>query len=129
MFRMNTVGHLLRRFSAILPVCMSAAPLSAKPVIGTMLVCIAIFAALALVPEFKYHENLFAFLLVWLCGIPTNIFLMIHIIMTLGLYRPIIAAVLYAPIILLLLFSMEEILFGILVRACFQKQRRVKFML
>lgn len=129
MFRMNTVKHLLRRLTAILPVCMSVAPLSARPVIGIILVCMAIFAALALVPEFKYHENLFAFLMVWLCGTPTNISLMLRIINASGLYHPIIIAVFYASIILLLLFSVEEILFGIMVRICFKRQRRVKFML
>ena len=127
MVRMNKICSLLRRCTAILPVCMSIAPLSSKPVIGTLLLCIAIFAALALVPEFKSYENLFAFLLVWLCGIPVNLVLTLRMIMVLKLDRSIIIAAIYASIILLFLFSAEEILLGIAVRLCFRKQRRVKF--
>ena len=112
---------------ALLPICMSLAPLSSRPVVGTVALCASIFLAVALVPVFRHRENLAMFLLVWFCGIPINILLTNNILCFLELDSSVLNSIMYGVLILLLLFSPEEVFFGVITRLCWQRQYKTSF--
>lgn len=112
---------------ALLPICMSLAPLSSRPIVGTAVLCASIFLAVASVPIFRHRENLAMFLLVWFCGIPINILLTNNILCLLELGSSVLNSIMYGVLILLLLFSAEEIFFGVITRLCWQRQYKISF--
>lgn len=116
----------IRTSTILLPLCMSTAPLSSKPIIGAILLCVAIFLAVALVPIFKHRENLSVFLMVWFCGMPLNLRLTLFTIHLLKL-RSTFVAVLYGIFISLSLFSIWEIVFGVITRLIWKKQYKASF--
>ena len=127
MFRMRKTNNSLKACIALLPIWLSGAPLSARPMIGTLLLCTSIFLATAYVPLFKHRENLAVFLLVWLCGIPINLRLTVSIINFLELDYSVLYSIIYGSIVMLALFSIEEILFGIATRICWRRQYNTSF--
>ena len=64
--------------------------------------------------------------MVWLFGIPVNLRLTLFIIRFLEL-GPTLTAILYGAFIALLLFSVEEIVFGVFTRLIWRKQYKVVF--
>lgn len=126
MLHLKKKNAALRASTILLPMCMSVAPLSSRPVIGSFLLCIAIFLAATFVPGFKHRENLFVFLMVWLFGIPVNLRITLFIIRFMEL-RSTLTAILYGAFIALLLFSVEEIAFGVFTRLIWRKQYKVVF--
>lgn len=112
---------------ALLPILASFAPLSSRPVIGAVALCASLFLAVATVPTFRHHENLAMFLLVWFCGIPTNFVLTKHIIRFLEVDGSILNSIAYGTLGWLFLFSIEEIVFGVITRLCWKRQREISF--
>lgn len=126
MLHLKKKNAALRASTILLPLCMSVAPLSSKPVIGSFLLCIAIFLAATFVPGFKHWENLSVFLMVWLFGMPVNLRLILFILRFLELQST-LTAILYGAFIALLLFSVEEIVFGVFTRLIWRKQYKIVF--
>lgn len=112
---------------ALLPICMSLAPLSSRPVVGTAALCASIFLAVAFVPVFRHRENLVMFLLVWFCGIPINILLTKNILGFLELDSSVLNSIMYGVLIQMFLFSTEEIFFGVITRLCWRRQYKISF--
>ena len=127
MFRIKRKRGHVKSLTALLPVCLSAAPLSSTPITGTILLCASIFIAIAYVTAFKHRENFAAFLLVWLCGIPINLRLTVNAICLLEIEHSPPCAFFLGLLIIFSLFSAEEILLGIFTRLLWRKQYKLSF--
>lgn len=127
MFRIKRKRGHVKSLTALLPVCLSAAPLSSAPITGTILLCALIFIAIAYVPAFKHRENFAAFLLVWLCGIPINLRLTVSAIYLLKIEHSPPCAFFLGFLTIFSLFSAEEILLGIFTRLLWRKQYKLSF--
>ena len=115
-----------KSWAALLPMGLAFAPLSARPVIGTLLLSMSIFLAAAMVPFFRRCENLAVFLMVALCGFPINLRLAAKAILylepeTFG------GVVVYGLFVLLALFSLQEVIFGMIVRLLWNNQKEIDF--
>lgn len=86
----------------------------------------SVLAVISFVPVFDKHENLWAFLCVALSGIPANI-LIIVIIMQWDFfsYYDSVLLIFYSIILYSMLFSVEEIVFGIAVRFLHPRQYKL----
>lgn len=92
-----------------------------------ILTVLSAFAVVGLVPSYKRRENLWMFLIVAISGIPVNIVLILGVL-DFGLMEHmfLIGRILWCCILYSCLFSIEEILFGIVTRRIWKRQYKLK---
>ena len=112
---------------AALPLSISASGIAWDSGVCLALLAISIFAAVSMVPGFRHRESLGISILVAICAIPSNIRISYYCVHEL-LYLNVLGEILYFIICYLVLFSIEEIIFGIIARLIWKKQYRFSFL-
>lgn len=90
-------------------------------------VLICIFLAVALIPGFRHRENLGVSILTAICGLPFNIRLSYYCVHEVFFLNG-LGEVLYFILFMLILFSLEEIVLGVIARLIWPRQYRFSFL-
>ena len=95
-------------------------------VITAILWVVSVFAVISFVPVFDKRENLWTFLCVAISGIPVNLFF-ISRIMEWDCFWDVgeILCGLYSVMLYFMLFSIEEITFGVVIRFFYPRQYKI----
>ncbi len=93
-------------------------------VLCLILAIISPFIIVGAVPAFKKRENLWMFLIVAITGIPVNLLFIYFLISEFGLDM-ILYDVLYGSLLYFVLFSIEQLLYGIITRFIYRKQLKM----
>ncbi len=93
-------------------------------VLCLILAIISPFIIVGAVPTFKKRENLWMFLIVAITGIPVNLLFIYFLISEFGL-DIILYNVLYGSLLYFVLFSIEQLLYGIIIRFIYRKQLKM----
>lgn len=123
MFRLNKKIWL-----TCIPIALSWVTVHGKSVLLFILFVLAHFIIMGIVPAFRKRENVWMFILVAVTSIPINIFILLQLnridmlfnsLFVLGVLR----CVLYYSV----LFSIEEIIMGLITRLLWKKQYKINF--
>lgn len=95
--------------------------------ISLLFAVISLFVIIGTVPLFKRRENLYMFIFVAIAGLPINIFLSYWLV-TEGFIGAgfIIGDIIWGMLLWCMLFSVEEIVFGVITRMIWKRQYVVK---
>lgn len=112
---------------ALIPLFISIAFLPKQSVFLLILYVISLFIIIGVVPIFKKRENLWMFLLVAVTAIPINVNL-IYSFVNMGYLKELnwFRIILWIFLIYCILFSIEEIVFGVITRFIWRKQYKAK---
>lgn len=89
---------------------------------------LSLFVLVAMVPLFKKRESLYMFLLVAAAGFPLNVKLAYWLISESWLgFDFLLGNICYGLLICCVLFSVEEIVFGVITRFIWRRQYKIKF--
>lgn len=127
---MRSVNKLkiLQATTGVLPVFLSILFLVHKTWWVLGLCILSLFLLVATVPLFKKRESLYMFLLVAATGFPLNIKLAYWLISESYLGLDLLFGDLcYGVLICCVLFSIEELLFGVITRFIWRRQYKLKF--
>lgn len=91
-------------------------------IIGTV---ISLFVIIAVFPMFRKMENLWMFLFVAVFGFPINIFLAKLITPIIFVNDSKIILVIYSALVFFVLFSVEEIVFGLITKILWRRQYKL----
>lgn len=127
MFSVNKL-NVLQTVAGVLPMLLSILFLVHKRWWILGLCILSLFLLVATVPLFKKRESLYMFLLVAATGFPLNIKLAYWLISEsyLGL-NSLFGNLCYGALICCVLFSIEEIVFGVMTRLIWRRQYKLKF--
>lgn len=116
----------LQLLTLVIPLIFSLLFAFSASVIALILWAVSVFAVISFVPVFDKRENLWAFLCVALSGIPANVYLVI-IIMEWDFFSFVegFLAFLFPILLYALLFSIEEIVFGVAIRFFHPRQYKL----
>lgn len=116
----------LQLLTLVIPLIFSLLFAFSASVIALILWAVSVFAVISFVPVFDKRENLWAFLCVALSGIPANVYLVI-IIMEWEFFGFVegFLAFLFPILLYALLFSIEEIVFGVAIRFFHPRQYKL----
>ncbi len=113
--------------TGFLPVVLSVAFLVKQSLILLLLCVLSLFVVIGTVPLFRKRESLFMFIFVAIAGLPVNIRLAYWIVFE-GFFSSgfLIGDILWMAFLCCVLFSVEEIAFGVITRMIWKKQYRLK---
>lgn len=119
--------NILQAVTGVLPVFLSILFLVHKTWWILGLCTLSLFLLVATVPLFKKRESLYMFLLVAVTGFPLNIKLAYWLISEslLG-FDFLLGNICYGFLICCVLFSIEEIAFGVITRFIWRRQYKIK---
>ena len=127
MFYLNKKVRNIQLITGLLPAVLSVAFLVKESVLFLLLCVISLFITVGTVPLFRKRESLFMFILVAIAGLPVNIRLACWLV-----FEGIIGSdflpvdILWAVFLCCVLFSVEEIVFGVITRMIWKRQYRLK---
>lgn len=129
MFRIKKASSVVMTHSvSLLPISMSIVGAIKHSTIPIVLLPIALLIAVALTPWARKRENIWMFLLVAVSGIPVNIVL-IRWLLGLSVFEThfFVLAFFRSVALYLILFSMEELILGVVTRMIWKKQYKITF--
>ena len=127
MFYLNKKVRNIQLITGLLPAVLSVAFLVKESLLFLLLCVISLFITVGTVPLFRKRESLFMFILVAIAGLPVNIRLACWLV-----FEGIIGSdflsvdILWAVFLCCVLFSVEEIAFGVITRMIWKRQYRLK---
>lgn len=123
---MTNKTNKLQLLTLLIPLLFSLLFAVFSSVIAAVLWVASIFTVIAFVPVFDKRENLWTFLCVALSGIPANVFF-IGMIMQWDyfLFADEFLSALYSVMLYSMLFSIEEIAFGVVIRFFHPRQYKL----
>ena len=127
MFYLNKKVRNIQLITGLLPTVLSVAFLVKESVLFLLLCVISLFITVGTVPLFRKRESLFMFILVAIAGLPVNIRLACWLV-----FEGIIGSdflpvdILWTVFLCCVLFSVEEIAFGVITRMIWKRQYRLK---
>jgi len=126
-FSVNKKVRNMQLMAGLLPTVLSVAFLAKQSVIFLLLFVLSLFIIVGTVPLFKKRESLFMFILVAVAGLPLNIRLAYWLVFD-GIISSgfLIGDILWVAFLCCVLFSVEEIVFGVITRMIWKKQYRLK---
>lgn len=123
---MTNKSNKLQLLTLVIPLLFSLLFAVFGSVIAAILWVVSVFAVISFVPVFDRRENLWTFLCVALSGIPANIFLIGRIMeWDYFFFTEGFLFVLYSVMLYFLLFSIEEIAFGVVIRFFYPRQYKL----
>ena len=123
---MTNKSNKLQLLTLVIPLLFSLLFAVFGSVIAAILWVVSVFAVISFVPVFDRRENLWTFLCVALSGIPANIFLIGRIMeWDYFFFTEGFLFVLYSVMLYSLLFSIEEIAFGVVIRFFYPRQYKL----
>lgn len=127
MFSVNKKVRNIQLMTGLLPAMLSVAFLAKQSVILLLLCVLSLFVIVGTVPLFRKRESLFMFILVAVAGLPVNIRLAYWLVFD-GIFSSglLIGDILWVAFLCCVLFSVEEIVFGVITRMIWKKQYRLK---
>lgn len=127
MFSLNKKVRNIQLVTALLPAVLSVVFLAKQSVIFLLLCVLSLFIVVGTVPLFRKRESLFMFILVAIAGLPVNIRLAYWLVFD-GFISSgfLVGDILWMAFLCCVLFSVEEIVFGIITRMIWKKQYRLK---
>lgn len=127
MFSVNKKVRNIQLIIGLLPTVLSVAFLAKQSVTLLLLCVLSLFIIVGTVPLFKKRESLFMFILVAVAGLPVNIRLAYWLVFD-GIISSgfLIGDILWVAFLCCVLFSVEEIAFGVITRMIWKKQYRLK---
>lgn len=127
MVSVSKISNSIQLAISLLPLVFSIAFLINQSWIALLLFVLSLFIIVGTIPLFRRRESLYMFLLVAIAGLPINIRLSFWLI-----YEEFISLDFFVGDILLylvfgcVLFSVEEIVFGVITRLIWKKQYKIK---
>lgn len=116
----------LQLLTLLIPLLFSLLFAVSGSVIAAILWAVSVFSVITFVPAFDKRENLWTFLCVALSGIPANIFFIERIMeWDYFFFADSFLLVLYSVMLYSLLFSIEEIAFGVIIRFFHPRQYKL----
>ena len=127
---MGNVTNKAKRFqllTLLIPLLLSALFAIFESVIAAVLWPISVILVIILVPAFDKRENLWTFLCVALSGIPANVYIIGRMMEWAWVIIPDakVFYILYMALFYSLLFSIEEIVFGTVIRFFYPRQYKL----
>ncbi|MCM1392366.1 MAG: hypothetical protein NC185_06300 [Ruminococcus sp.] len=121
------ISGYLQLLAGIIPLSLSIAFVLRKSIVLLIVMIASMFLVIAVMPICRKMENMWMFLLVAMVGIPINIFVIYYIILSdfLGIDF-FIGKLLWSTLLYCIFFSIEQIIFGVLARIIWKKQRKIK---
>ena len=127
MLSVNKGRKYIQLAFGIIPVALSVISVFKQSLILFLLTIVSLFAVVGLVPVFRKRESFWMFLLVAVAGVPENINLIFWIIYLDVLYLYFLPIkIIYSLLIYFVLFSVEEIAFGVITRFIWPRQYKLK---
>jgi len=119
--------HLKKKmWLACIPIALSWVAVLGKSVLIFALFVLAHFIIMGIVPGFRKRENVWMFILVAVTSIPINIFILLQLNQIDMLFNSLfILGVLRCVLYYSVLFSIEEIIMGIITRLLWKKQYKI----
>lgn len=113
--------------TGLLPIVLSVAFLAKQSVVFLLLCVLSLFIVVGTVPLFRKRESLFMFILVAVAGLPVNIRLAYWLVFESFINSDFLFGdILWMAFLCCVLFSVEEIVFGVITRIIWKKQYRLK---
>lgn len=113
-------------FAMMIPFGLAVAGSVMKSIICLILLIVSIFIIVAIFPCFRHRESLAICIMIALYGIPFNIRISYYCVKEVFQLN-IIGEILYFIIFFFVLFSLEEIVLGIIARSIWRRQNRLRF--
>ena len=127
MFSLNKKVRNVQAAAGLLPTALSVAFMAKQSVIFLLLCVLSLFVVVGAVPLFRKRESLFMFILVAIAGLPVNIGLAYWLVFESFINSGfLLGDILWMAFLCCVLFSVEEIAFGVITRLIWKKQYRLK---
>lgn len=123
---MTNKSNKLQLLTLVIPLLFSLLFAVFGSVIAAILWAVSVFTIISFVPVFDRRENLWTFLCVAMSGIPANIFFIGRILeWDYFFFTDGLLSILYSVMLYSLLFSIEEIAFGVVIRFFHPRQYKL----